>query len=150
MAVLDTSQMLWEIEQIKQLKARYFRFLDTKQWDKLKELFIPDATWDVHGGSGHYQWSSRDAFIADVARAKAHSVTVHHGHMPEIELIDEANARGVWAMFDYVEEAGWPPRHGYGHYHETYTKGEAGWRIATFELTRLRVDALPAPLQRLS
>ncbi len=28
-----TVQMLWDIEQSKQLKARYFRLLDTKEWD---------------------------------------------------------------------------------------------------------------------
>jgi hypothetical protein len=32
--------------------------------------------------------------------------TVHHGHMPEIEVTGGDTARGVWAMFDFVE---WPP-----------------------------------------
>ena len=38
--------------------------------------------------------------------------------------------------------AGAPIRtlHGYGHYHETYEKTDAGWRIKTIRLTRLRVD----------
>jgi hypothetical protein len=30
--------------------------------------------------------------------------------------------------------------HGWGHYHETYVKGDGGWRIQTLTLTRLRVD----------
>ena len=36
-------QMLWDIEQIKQLKARYFRLLDTKDWDAFAELFTDDC-----------------------------------------------------------------------------------------------------------
>jgi hypothetical protein len=36
--------------------------------------------------------------------------------------------------------------HGYGHYHETYRKEADGeWRIATLDLTRLRLDHTPAP-----
>lgn len=37
------------------------------------------------------------------------SRTVHHGHMPEIDITGPDTARGTWAMFDYVE---WPPHDG--------------------------------------
>jgi hypothetical protein len=30
--------------------------------------------------------------------------------------------------------------HGFGHYHETYARGSAGWRIKTTRLTRLYVE----------
>ena len=30
--------------------------------------------------------------------------------------------------------------HGFGHYHETYIKGPAGWRVQTVRLTRLYVE----------
>ena len=32
--------------------------------------------------------------------------------------------------------------HGYGHYHETYERLPAGWRIKTLKLTRLRVNTV--------
>jgi len=149
MTDLDAYQIVLEIESIKQLKARYFRYVDTKQWDSLKGLFTDDASWDVDGGSGHYEWNSPDEFIAHVSKTLGVGVTVHHGHMPEIELLDATNARGTWAMFDYVELPGKPSRQGYGHYHETYRKEPAGWRFASLKLTRLRVDVLPARLERL-
>ncbi len=38
-----TVQMLWDIEQIKQLKARYFRMIDTKDWEGFRELFTDDC-----------------------------------------------------------------------------------------------------------
>jgi hypothetical protein len=68
-------------------------------------------------------------------------VTVHHGHMPELRLTSPTTATGVWAMED---ELWWPEGspirhlHGYGHYHETYAKTPAGWRISSMRLTRLQ------------
>ena len=35
---------LEDIELIKQLKAKYFRFLDTNAWSEMAEIFVPDAT----------------------------------------------------------------------------------------------------------
>ena len=40
---MNHAEQLWEIEQIKQLKARYFRYLDTKQWAKYRAIFTEDA-----------------------------------------------------------------------------------------------------------
>jgi hypothetical protein len=58
-----------------------------------------------------------------VTRCAGSAVTVHHGHMPEIELTSNGDATGTWAMEDEL----WFPDgspvlhvHGYGHYHETY------------------------------
>jgi len=35
------------IEDIKRLKARYYRCMDTKQWDGWNDVFAPDATLDT-------------------------------------------------------------------------------------------------------
>ena len=150
MTHLDAHQLLLEIEAIKQLKARYFRYIDAKRWSDLKALFTADARWDVDGGSGHYEWTSPDEFIAHVSKSlAAPAISVHQGHMPEIELVDETKARGTWAMFDYVDVPGKPARQGYGRYHETYRKEALGWRIGSLKLTRLRVDALAERPERL-
>jgi hypothetical protein len=68
-------------------------------------------------------------------------MSVHHGHMPEIEVVDEENAHGIWAMHDIVEPSpgsGYPLLTGYGHYTEEYRKIEGEWRIARLRLTRLK------------
>jgi hypothetical protein len=44
--------------------------------------------------------ASADEFVAYVAKLLADTVTVHHGHMPEIELTSATTATGIWAMFD--------------------------------------------------
>jgi hypothetical protein len=79
----ETAQHLYEIEQIKQTKARYFRFLDTKQWTDWRTCF----TDDLHFYLGQDQKpiaASADEFVAYVSKLLADTVTVHHGHMPEI------------------------------------------------------------------
>ena len=59
--------------------------------------------------------------------------------MPEIEILSDSEARGIWAMEDIVEFTG-RRLHGFGHYHETYRKDGGQWRIARLHLTRTRIE----------
>ena len=139
-----TLQQALDIEAIKKLKARYFRCIDTKDWVGFAQVFaenarmlVPEADVDITG---------RDAIAESIAALLDGVQTVHHGHMPEIEIESDERATGVWAMFDYVE---WPPDRGnrvgivgYGHYFERYVREDGAWRIAETRLERLRRDAL--------
>jgi hypothetical protein len=141
------NEALLDIEAIKQLKARYFRLMDTKQWEAFGEVFTEDAELDVSDDAGREAGHlSGGRNIADGIR---HSIdaakTVHHGHMPEIEVTGPDTAKGIWAMFDRVEFStpnGPAGIQGYGHYHETYRKVDGAWRIASLKLVRLRRDPL--------
>jgi hypothetical protein len=143
--VKPTAEQLWDIEQIKQLKARYFRLLDTKDWDAFAELFTEDCV--------HYlpQESAKTAignaeYLRDIKVQLGGGTTAHHGHMPEITLLSDTEAEGIWAMFDYVETelpSGPIKIQGYGHYFETYRKESDGvWRISSKRNVRLRLDRL--------
>jgi hypothetical protein len=132
--------------EIQKLKARYFRFMDTKQWELFGELFTEDMKFYIESesgaGSGEPTFDGRQALIGYLAASHPGKVTVHQGHMPEIELTGADTATGVWAMFDWVDDPGrggaWQ---GFGHYHERYVRGPDGrWRICEVRLTRLRVD----------
>jgi uncharacterized protein (TIGR02246 family) len=135
-----------EIESIKRLKARYFRTMDTKDWAGMREVFAPDVVIDTTE-DGAPIMEGRAAFIEFIEPMLAEVTTVHHGHMPEIELTSPTTATGIWAMEDHLW---WPDGspirhlHAYGHYHETYVKLAEGWRIQTLKLTRLRQDFLLA------
>jgi hypothetical protein len=146
---VDTVERLEAVEEIKQLKARYFRCIDTKDWDGFTTVFAPDARMDVSGefsndvadGTGV---TTGNREIAAFVRGSIDNVTtVHHGHTPEIDVTSPTNATGIWAMEDHLW---WPEgspiatMHGYGHYHETYEKQEGQWRIKSTTLTRLRTD----------
>ena len=143
---MTDSERLIAIEEIKRLKARYFRCIDTKDWAGFQGVFAPDGTADfTPKGGDRSRWSATGA--ANVTKMVKDLVdpalTIHHGHMPEIELTSDTAARGVWAMEDLIW---WPegsPRktlHGFGHYHETYEKIGGRWFIKTLRLTRLRVE----------
>ena len=135
---------LVEIEAIKQLKARYFRLLDQKRWEEWGQVFTEDAELDTTQETPAARATGRAAIVAMVSLAVGDAVTVHHGHMPEIELQGVGRARGIWAMEDHLEFPGDPPPlvvHGRGHYLEEYEKGEDGaWRIRSLTLRRLWVQ----------
>ena len=58
--------------------------------------------------------------------------------MPEIVILDENSASGIWAMEDIVILPGLQLQ-GWGHYHEFYRKENDAWLIAKIRLTRLRL-----------
>ena len=131
-----------EIEAIKQLKARYFRTMDTKDWDAMRRVFTADVVMDSTGSGGSVI-TGADACVDFLIQAIGDVITVHHGHMPEIELTSATTANGIWAMEDMLR---WPDGrdlHGYGHYTETYQKIDGDWRIKTLKLSRLRMDMTP-------
>lgn len=150
----DTERLI-AIEEIKQVKARYFRFMDTKDWVQLRSVFCDDATFDARtalsldgkGESGRaaesndWVYQGGDTIIEFIKAAIGTSHSMHHGHGHEVTLHSETEASGVIAMEDRV----WDARretltlHGGGHYHETYKKVDGAWRIHTSKITRLHV-----------
>ncbi|HVJ99163.1 MAG TPA: nuclear transport factor 2 family protein [Acidimicrobiia bacterium] len=128
-----------DVEAIKQLKARYFRTMDTKDWPGMRAVFTDDVVMDT-SESGGGVITGADEFIAFLSETLADVVTVHHGHMPEIEITSPTTATGIWSMEDMLRWPNGMELHGYGHYHETYAKTDEGWRIASTKLTRLRSD----------
>ena len=128
-----------DVEAIKQLKARYFRTMDTKDWPGMRAVFTDDVVMDT-SESGGGVITGADEFIAFLRETLADVVTVHHGHMPEIEITSRTTATGIWSMEDMLRWPNGMELHGYGHYHETYRKTDGGWRIASTKLTRLRSD----------
>jgi len=119
-----------DIEAIKRLKYKYLRCLDTKRWDELAETFTEDAT--AAYDSGRYSYAGRNAimeFLRD-ALGSPKVVSMHHGHHPEIELIDSANARGTWYLEDMVifTEANMVIR-GAAFYDDSYVKVGGRWLI---------------------
>jgi hypothetical protein len=143
-----TPAELCEIEEIKQLKARYFRFVDTKQWDKLYEVFTEDAIFE---GFGETTMIGAKRFITRIKGRLDTARVIHHGHSPEIRLLSADTARGIWAQFDFIEFA--EPtsnmplpdqrgRCGFGHYEDEYRRVDGAWRISFMRSLRLRIDPL--------
>jgi SnoaL-like domain len=138
-------QWLRDVEEIKQLRARYCRVVDSQDWDAWgREVITEDFHFDSDGGIQ----DGRDQVIAFVSRALLGGSTVHHCHTPEIEITGTDTATGVWAMQDHVKlphDGKVIMFRGAGHYREEYVRTDQGWRIRSTKLTRLSIDPLPAP-----
>lgn len=133
-----------DLEAIKQLKARYFRTMDTKDWGAMRLVFADDVVVDTTASGGGVV-TGADAFVSFLSDTLADVVTAHHGHTPEIELTSDRTATGIWALQDTLI---WPDGTrmvGYGHYHETYERSDGAWRIKALTLTRLHMDISAGP-----
>ena len=128
-----------DIETIKQLKARYCRLMDTKDWTGYRRCFTDDVTMDTTDSGGNVI-TGGDEFLTFLIGAIGDVVTVHQCHTPEIELSSATVASGIWAMEDMLRFPDGSELHGYGHYHERYERHAEGWLIKASTLTRIRLD----------
>jgi hypothetical protein len=140
---MDRITRLEAIEDIRVLKARYFRLMDLKRWDDWALLLTEDCTLAY---SDDYILRGRAAAVATLSADFSNGVTIHQGLLPEITVESEDRASGIWVMADYNQyrSAPWGAGvfRGYGHYHETYRRDPtAGWQIDTLRLSFLRVDS---------
>lgn len=145
---MTAAEKLIAIAEIHALKARYFRTMDTKDWTGLEAVFAPDLVADFRDSSPERNedllTEGAAKYMTKLIPVLQNIVTVHQGHMPEIEITSESTARGIWAMEDKL----WMPEgspfkvlHGFGHYYETYVRLGGQWLIQTIRLTRLHIEA---------
>jgi 3-phenylpropionate/cinnamic acid dioxygenase small subunit len=141
---VDDVQWLFDLEQIRVVKARYCRLLDLKLWQEWRELFTDDLVVDVTGSvpPPNERFDNADSWVGFVSAAMAEAKSVHHVHQSEVNRVDANKATGSWAVFDYVEYDATTGFRGYGYYDETYRRQSDGWRIASMILTRIRIDPL--------
>lgn len=145
---MSVDRRLDPIRQIETLRSRYCRWIDTKQWDRLRGLFHPEARFEGFGSAP--AGCDVDTFISGVAKRLKQAISVHQCFLPEIVFQNEGSARAVWGMHDYVE---WPQGDmeiieapgcsgfvGYGYYEESYRDDGGRWLISSTRLTRLRID----------
>jgi hypothetical protein len=144
---MDAIEELRAFEALKRLKAMYFYYVDMRDGDGWVSLWAPDSTfqWETEVSAGGQDGKPMEKFTGPAGIRKifdemlAPSVSVHHGHMPILDLLSETEAKGIWAMEDIVT---FPKGkiHGWGHYHETYRKIDGVWKFQTVYLKRLRLE----------
>lgn len=133
-----------ELEELRQLKARYCRFLDTKDVESWRGVFTADlvVTLDMAVSVGGADPMTAppiegvDNFVPMVLGGLEGVATMHHCHTPELTVTSATTATGIWAMEDLLVFADGREMHGAGHYRETYEKQDGSWRIKTLHLTR--------------
>lgn len=135
---------------VSHLKSLYFLYLDGRQWDRMIDLFTPDAVFEGYA----FDAAGAEDFVATVSAFLSDVRSQHAGYMPRFSAIDDDHIRGVWMMHDYltwkqdsrvykgVEIEGMHGLRGWGYYEEEYRRTDAGWRISFSRLVRTRIDPL--------
>jgi len=152
---MDPLERLIATDQLMQLKARYFRGVDSCNGELVRSLLAEDCVLDYTGcctdpATGrdfipqmNVILRGRDSWMAD-GMSRLGIVSVHQGHNFEVEFSSDTTASGIWSMTDRLH---FPPggpfsiMTGYGHYLETYEKYVDGWKLKTTHITRIRVEA---------
>ena len=142
----DKLQQMLDYKDIIELKARFGRLADAKDWEHFNNLFSSDATFDlgmgqIMRGGETYAYAVRDMLEG--------AVSLHRFSMPEITFLSPTEAEGIWVLHDYNV---WPSdpetgeRYGYnghGREYETYAKLDGSWKITSWRLRYDRLDPLP-------
>lgn len=146
---MDATARLEAIEHIRNLKARYLRLIDTKDWQALPDLFTHDHK--VLTPDGRIWLCGGEAYASSLRDSLDRADSFHQGLTAEIEIAPDGTAHGIWAMQDRITwhdvhpREGWKAISGRGHYHETYRHEPdrhetGGWRIASLCLVRTALD----------
>ncbi|BCW05880.1 nuclear transport factor 2 family protein [Arthrobacter sp. NtRootA1] len=148
---MDDVQRLIAVEEIKRLKSRYFRALDKKDWDAFAANFTDDIIFDfTESDTGQdvdelvqhvYRVEGAKEAAAWARDALGDAVTSHHGHMPDIDILDDESAIGTWSLNDQIwfppgSEFRFSKLEGYGHYEETYKRVDGAWKVASAKFIR--------------
>ncbi len=141
-----TLQQLSDIEDIRLLKHRYFRGIDTADMKLLAGLFADDVAVEYRGGNYKVALQGM-ADMLDFLANSFHSgaVAMHHGHMPEITLTGPDSAEGIWYLQDiFISSEARTHTIGSAIYKDVYRRENGAWKIARTEYDR--VIELSAPL----
>jgi hypothetical protein len=131
-------ERLVAIEEIRELKVRYFESVDGQDWKAVRAVFTNDAKVDMGlKKPDGTRVEKPDDFVAVLASVLTKDFrTLHHGHNFHIEFVSPTEAKGRW---DY-EAWGWyvgtgkpssPNRQDWGQTNEIYRKTSDGWHIAS-------------------
>lgn len=156
--VMNREARLDALNEIQLLVYRWFTAIDMQDWGAFDAGIADDILIDNSGvarriitsESGIYR--GRSEVIAWAKRCTDGAVSVHQVMMPQIELLSESSAKGVWTLEDRVH---WPEEtpvrrlHGHGHIHDTYTRVDGAWKLGSQRLTRIHVEKT-GPWDRLS
>lgn len=153
--MLQTAEQLAAVEEIRRLKARYFRGVDNNDPELVRSILAEDCFLDYRrcctdpsSGEdffpamnivieGRDSWSSGGLGAMGI-------VSVHHSHDCEIELTGNDSAGAIWSMTDRLFMPADNPYSvmiGYGYYHETYQRTGEGWKLKTLRISRIRVES---------
>jgi hypothetical protein len=127
-------QTMEDVQAITQLKYRYLRTLDKRDWPALQASFTNDI--ETQYESGQHCFSGIDEVMSFLVDSFARLTTegcwaVHLGNHPEVELLSEYAARGHWTLHAPILDVGnGQAAIQVSFYEDEYRKEDGIWRIS--------------------
>jgi hypothetical protein len=151
MTLEERLSRLEAIEDIRQLKARYFHACDNKQPDVVRECFAPGDIELRYGRIGNF--NDREQMLAVFAElaCQPHIVEMHHGQNPRIEVQGNDAATGIWGLYYYlIDTRRQTVTQLAGFYDDTYSRTDGQWRIirSIYQVTSTQILDLTEGLAR--
>lgn len=138
---LSDAERTTAIEDVCQLKYRWWDAVDTHDWDQVLALFAPDARVELGmkfpDGRGIHTPADFVEFCSTVYYVNKRAL--HLGHNPVVTVTSPTQAEAIW-KFEAVEHPirdGKPApaaTHVWGRHRDDYVKTAEGWRIAVTRL----------------
>lgn len=146
--VIDTLESLQITAEIVQLKSRYARALEERDWDLYADCLADDVDARFSPPPGQteaVQHRGRQHLREWIPTALARTHVVMRVSSPDIEVIDADHARGTWAIVERLSMLDGDERERiyYAHYHDDYERCEDGhWRMSRIRIVRARYDRI--------
>tara|TARA_B100000965_G_scaffold120403_1_gene99356 strand:- start:30 stop:515 length:486 start_codon:yes stop_codon:yes gene_type:complete len=136
---MDKLQKLIDIEEIKNLKHRYFRAIDMADFDLLDNVFADNITIDYRGGTYRWESEGKDTIKESLKHAfHNQAASMHTAHHPEIKIISETEAIGKWYLQDIFYNFDMDSvTQGTALYEDKYIKLDNNWLISHSEYDRI-------------
>lgn len=128
-----TLQQVSDLEELKVLKHRYFRGIDTADNDLLANLFVEDVVCTYNGGTYKVSLSGRAAMLEFLANSfHSGAASMHIGIMPEIAITGDNSATGIWYLQDvFIDLEKDEHTFGTAIYTDTYRREGGVWKFAS-------------------
>ncbi|NNC10300.1 SnoaL-like domain-containing protein [Planctomonas sp. JC2975] len=141
----DALERLVDRESLRELQARFCRYVAMSAWDDLDRLFAPAGQIRAYGDDGELVCFADAPHIGStLAERYSDAVLVLTACLEELTIHTPHRAEGVWA-FEHLAvrtggDGGRRRANGRGYVLAAYERDGAAWRIRSLEFTRLLLE----------
>lgn len=134
-SIADLEQRLTRLEDIdaiKQLKARYLNACDRQDPEAVRDCFAQGEV--VIDMSYFGRCENRDEFVDGIFVPRGcheYVLDMHHCANPEIEILDQSNATGIWCLnYRNINTQDQTVTLMSALYHDRYSKVDGKWKVS--------------------
>ena len=133
---MSVEQRLQHIEDrlnIKELKYRYCRAVDQREWETWVDQFAPDGTFEIED-AGEFHGQDELTRLATETLVEEYTHSLHVALNPTLDISGDT-ADGEWNLLLFYVQSDGTIGTRYGHYVDTYVRTADGWKIQSERLS---------------